>query len=186
MKLPSTTTGLPSVGFTLIELLVTLSILLVLVSTAAYNYQLAQVRARVARVHADHSTIATALELYRADNRTYPVAADGDFLLDLPLASLTTPAAYVSVLPTDPFGPASYDIAPAVVKLGYIYLDAASTSRGIPAETYGHIWQQERQLQYIVQSCGPNRRWDVIPYRDYDATNGTVSSGDICTLGRAR
>jgi len=83
----------------------------------------------------------------------------------------------------DPFGPAPYDFAPTMIRLGYLYLDANSTSRGMPGETYGHIWKGEPGKKYMIHSCGPNRRWDVTPYREYDITNGTSSNGDICTFG---
>lgn len=170
-------------AFTLIELLITLSILLILSTLVLLNLQESQVRSRIARVCADTRTIASALEVYRLDYRAYPVAADEDVMLDYPLVPLTTPVGYITTVPADPFGIAAYDFAPDVTRLGYLYLDAASTSRGMPGETYGHIWKAEPTRKYMIHSCGPNRRWDVTPYREYDAINGTTSNGDICTFG---
>lgn len=170
-------------GFTLLELLVVVSLLLILSSVAMINLSEAQTRARVGRVHADSRTIASALEIYRSDNETYPIAAVGDYQLELPLIALTTPCAYLNACPVDPFGTAPYDFAPEYYVLGYNYLDALSTSVGLPGETYGHIWRELPQKKYMIHSCGPNRRWDVTPFQTYDASNGTLSNGDICFMG---
>jgi general secretion pathway protein G len=170
-------------GFTLIELLIVVAILLLLAAIGAINYQHAHARAKVGRVQADMRTIAGALEAYRIDERAYPPAAADDFLLNLPLNALTTPLAYLTTLPVDPFGPAPMNHGPAVEQHGYQYKDSRTTSEGLPGEIFGHIWRALPDKRYYLHSAGPNRVWDVLPYIEYDPTNGTTSPGDISRFG---
>ena len=58
-------------AFTLIELLIVVSIISILASIAVPNFLEAQVRSKVARVRAEHYTIAVALEAYHVDNNSY-------------------------------------------------------------------------------------------------------------------
>jgi len=112
-------------GFTLIELLVAVAIISILASIATPNFVEAQVRAKVARVKADHRSLATAIETYYADNGKYPIRCDnwnnpsmGKVVAppllkkvydpDFPNAAvgmhvLTTPIQYFTSLPPDPF-----------------------------------------------------------------------------------
>jgi general secretion pathway protein G len=170
-------------AFTLIELLIVVAILLLLAGIGAVNYQSAQARAKVARVQADMRTIATALETYRVEARAYPPAADGDWLLERPLDVLTTPVAHLGSLPRDPFSPAAMNFNPGIAIEGYQYKDSVTTSEGMPGETYGHIWRALPEKRYYLHSAGPNLVWDVLPYVEYDPTNGTVSVGDITRFG---
>ena len=170
-------------GFTLIELLVVVAVLAILAAIATFNMLEVQARSKVARVHADVRTIKTALENYAVDNGCYPHAALGDLQLPYPLTPLIQPVAYLAAIPEDPFGDASFNFAPNITMPGYNYKDAASTSKGMPADTYGHIWLSNPSFQYMIHSSGPNRIWDVMPYIPYDPTNGTISTGDICQFG---
>lgn len=170
-------------AFTLIEMLIGISILIILSISAFMNYRESQIRAKISRVRADTRTIASILELYCVENRNYPLAADGDIMLEYPLTVTTTPVSYITSIPKDPFGIASYDFSVESKKLGYLYLDALSTSRNMPRETYGYIWKLEPSKKYMIHSCGPNRIWDVTPYVEYDPTNGTLSVGDLSSLG---
>lgn len=172
-------------AFTLIELLIVVAIIAILAAIATVNFLEAQTRSKVARVRTDVRTLQTALEAYRTDNSAYPHAAIGDLQLDLPLVPLTTPVAYITTVPRDPFGPAPFDFAPQLVLHGYNYKDRASTSINMPAETYGDVWRvpELAHKHYMIHSCGPNLVWDVTPYVEYDPTNGTTSMGDITTFG---
>lgn len=172
-------------GFTLIELLIVVAILAILATLGAINYQDAVARGKLARVRADMQAICGALETYRIDQLAYPSAteAGGDILLDSPLTPLTTPVAYLGSVPIDPFGAAGYSFDPLFRQRGYLYKDRAGTSIGMSEETFGRIWRGMPGAEYLVHSCGPNRVWDVLPYEEYDATNGTVSTGDICRFG---
>jgi len=170
-------------AFTLVELLVVVGIVAVLAVVAILYFSEAQARAKLSRARADIRTVAHALEAYRAEENAYPPAAIGDILLHQPLAALTTPVAFISSVPPDGFGAATFDFAPTISMLGYNYKDAASTSINMPGETYGRIWRELPGAKYMLHSCGPNLRWDVTPYIEYDPTNGTRSSGDISVFG---
>lgn len=176
--------ALPGRAFTLIELLVVVAIMAILAAVAVPNFLEAQTRGKVARVASDLRTLMGAIEAYHVDNNVYPHAAIGDFHVPQPLVAITTPIAYLSAIPADPFSPAPINFVPDVVMEGYNYKDAATTAKGMPGETYGwYVWWEDRSRQYLVHSPGPNRVWDVIPFADYDPTNGTISTGDILRLG---
>ncbi len=170
-------------GFTLVELLVVVAILSILVALATVHLQEAQSKSKVARAKADMRILQGALASYRVDHPHYPPAARGDVQLDWPLWRLTTPTSYLSAVPTDSFGSARFDMMPAVTMLGYNYKDRLTTSRGMPGQTYGHIWRAMPEKEYFLHSCGPNIIWDVTPYTEYDPTNGVRSRGDICVFG---
>lgn len=109
-------------AFTLIELLLVVSIIAILSSIAVYNLSEAQTRAKASRAKADMRTIATALESYAVDNNDYPpnagvptdgalatLAAPGSTLGFTP-PQITTPIAYLTSLPEDPFKFAAGDV----------------------------------------------------------------------------
>lgn len=118
-------------AFSLIELLVVAAILLVLASLATVNFADAQARAKVSRAASDMRSIATALEAYAADHNDYPpnpgVPVGGPFApeprgregLNVVPPDLTTPVAYLSGLPEDPFRPGT----------PHLYDDAVASSR---------------------------------------------------------
>ena len=146
-------------------------------------------RSKVSRVRNDLRSISTALEAYFVDNNDYPACAKGDlgvnaFMLkkEAPerniwtfrisrgegdAMSLTTPVAFMSSMPSDPF--ANY----------------RGSSFGYYANDRG----------WIMWSCGPDSVYDIDPEKDYDAdttnplpslimktydpTNGSVSRGDV-------
>ncbi|MEQ8820314.1 MAG: prepilin-type N-terminal cleavage/methylation domain-containing protein [Sumerlaeia bacterium] len=167
-------------AFTLIELLIVVAIIAILAAIATVNLQNAQVRGKLARAHSDIRTLHGAMAAYRTDHGAYPPAAIADLTLFEPLTVLTSPVAYLTSIPRDPFGPASYDFNPTGFQYwGYNYKDAATTSDGLPGETYGYIWDELPNVAYMIHSAGPNQIWDVTPYVEYDATNGLVSVGDI-------
>ena len=60
-----------SKAFTLIELLIVVAIIGILAAIAIPNFLRAQVRAKVARVKADHQALATALQTYFVDHNDY-------------------------------------------------------------------------------------------------------------------
>lgn len=96
-------------GFTLIELLVVIAIIGVLASVILPNLNAARVKARSARRAADLKQIQTALELYYADNNSYPnpgwawrsqCAAWGGYTQDQVIPGLVP--AYMASFPSDP------------------------------------------------------------------------------------
>lgn len=161
-------------AFTLIELLIVVAIIAILAAIALPNFLEAQTRSKVARTKSDLRTIATALEAYHVDNKAYPQAAA--IFPPQRLHPLTSPVAYITSLPIDPFaggGPMR------VYFYGAMDLTAASrwllAGRGPdlksstnPIEFYPG-WQEGLFLGQVVN----------FDYMIYDPTNGTVSWGDV-------
>ncbi|HNY25836.1 MAG TPA: prepilin-type N-terminal cleavage/methylation domain-containing protein [Candidatus Sumerlaeota bacterium] len=100
-------------GFTLIELLIVVAIIAILAAIAVPNFLEAQTRAKVSRVQADQRSVVTALETFTLDKKTYPKS--NAYMLPKDeknstqqfrgFLSLTTPVAYMTSIPTDPFNP---------------------------------------------------------------------------------
>ena len=91
----------PASGFTLVELLIVVAIISILAAIAVPNMLEAQIRSKVSRAKADMRTLSFALEAYRTDNNHYPetyvTTRWQRFIM------LTTPIAYISSVPRDPF-----------------------------------------------------------------------------------
>lgn len=192
-------------GFTLIELLIVVAIIAILAAIAVPNFLEAQTRAKVSRVKADVRSAATALEAYYIDWNSYPYDGynyDGSAAHDynywyIP-TDVSTPIAYItSVGIVDPFRDAistvnqhfqwdnvrytnieaTWGTRFDVIESG---ADAASIYLGAVMDEWGG-WR--------INGAGPDRSYGptgwpgVTTYpaspQPYDATNGTVSGGDI-------
>jgi len=98
----------PRNAFTLIELLIVVAIIAILAAIAVPNFLEAQTRAKVSRVKNDMRAITTGLESYAVDYNKYPPCWDLrinnwiNLFLDR-LQPLTTPIAYLTSIPPDPF-----------------------------------------------------------------------------------
>ena len=200
-------------GFTLIELLIVVAIIAILAAIAVPNFLEAQTRAKVARAKADQRSLATAIESYSVDwNRPalaanilatagcvgYPVGWGGGIEVVINAyaqSKLTTPIAYITSVPPDPFRnvgwlgadwgiPASYEAMPFYLYTNYNckYLNARMQT----ADRMGYVWS--------LQSVGPSRKGagtmvkvligevSTLPWQTtsaYDPSNGTVSWGWI-------
>ena len=86
-----------SSGFTLIELLVAVAIFAILTALAVVSYTSANRRARDGRRRSDFDEVRTALEIYRADNTSYPVGTNFTTMVNTLVAGN-----YLSTAPTDP------------------------------------------------------------------------------------
>jgi len=171
-------------GFTLIELLIVVAIIAILAAIAVPNFLEAQMRSRVARVKADMRTIVTGLEAYRVDTNKYPPHQD----LPSDLTRLTTPVAYLTSLPEDPFcpytpGPTAWAAGRCFVwqDLVDIYYNMAPNWGG--GDNLRKLVEQGRI--YLLDSYGPDMDDDswIDLTAIYDASNGTKSNGDIYRVG---
>lgn len=90
-------------AFTLIELLIVVLIIAILAAIAIPNFLEFQTRAKVSRVKNDMRTMATALEAYCVDEGTYPSSHYSNQIYHY-AERLTTPIAYLTSIPLDPFG----------------------------------------------------------------------------------
>lgn len=87
-------------GFTLIELMIVVSIIAILAGILIPNFVNARAQAMTAACESNLRSIATAAELYYADQQVYP--ASGDVSATLFTANGTS---YLNNVPTDPAAP---------------------------------------------------------------------------------
>jgi prepilin-type N-terminal cleavage/methylation domain-containing protein len=197
-------------GFTLIELLIVVAIIAILAAIAVPNFLEAQTRSKVSRTKADMRSVAVAVEAYAADNNKYPRP---DFpTWQLPhgkgsvsgtayeAAGMTTPIAYITSIPHDPFGGGAPDPGDnAYTNLQYFY-----ATKEFYEDTTAHAfytWKTSYEgtdwsvagnwtPKWNLQSRGPDRilkkftnEIDQPQRYAYDSTNGTISTGNIVRVG---
>lgn len=157
-------------GFTLIELLIVVAIIAMLALIAVPNFLEAQTRAKVARVEADMRSMAVALEAYHVDNNDYPPSANPpSWEPDTQTWRLTTPIAYMTSVPLDPFV-----YRPVDIPLGGPF--------GIFGPYVHYVDQAVLDQFWLLFSYGPDGDLEFQELH-YDPTNGTVSDGDIYRNG---
>ncbi len=178
-------------GFTLIELLIVVAIIGILAAIAVPNFLNAQIRAKVSRAVSDMKTLETALEMYAIDEGEHPpanqarVPGSGDYYHpnEIRFYRLTTPVAYLSSVPKDPFVSES---SPDYNHWGHAYDYVNSYDGNITG--WGHEWR--------INSWGPDQRngwggqrWGSCDNGEpsgnfvYNSSNGLVSAGDIIWVG---
>jgi type II secretion system protein G len=192
-------------GFTLIELLIVVAIIAILAAIAVPNFLEAQVRSKVSRARADMRSLATALEAYRLDTNGYPpmsdrgpastyalfqdIGAGGDDHSRVP-SYLTTPIAYITSLPFDPFIPDTTLGAgsPQYVKeigkrFAYFNFDQYTNPTINSAFNTASLNSRKADAgNWLMYSYGPDKdpfNAGAGVYVNYDATNGTISTGNI-------
>jgi prepilin-type N-terminal cleavage/methylation domain-containing protein len=224
-------------GFTLIELLIVVAIIAILAAIAVPNFLEAQTRSKVSRVKADFRALATAVESYRVDHTAYPEGTDnpnnypqeiatffgpraGGYYafrtrgangvqVGRDFAGITTPIAYTTSIPTDPFA------KQAAGFLTYCYRNAKIGKNGWILTSFGPDadvledrgrlgvgTDNPNQFSTFSDTKTPARLGDVnevavtaifdgtstvavgslqsnLQDLSYDPTNGTISDGDI-------
>jgi type II secretion system protein G len=193
-------------AFTLIELLIVVAIIAILAAIAVPNFMEAQTRSKVSRVKADMRSLATALEAYCVDTNKYPPAKARNDLwganppeepLSFRMLVLTTPISYITVIPSDPFLPKHAD--PSWIPDTFDYWDNFSTKQNYSSAEPDFVLYADFGAAWRLASSGPDRIDYFGQDRDrdeyakiggesvyypgiYDATNGTMSKGDIIAL----
>lgn len=190
-------------GFTLIELLIVVAIIAILAAIAVPNFLEAQTRAKVSRVRADVRSVATALESYKIDSNLYPPAAEfphaamralrlnPEYSARVP-SWLTTPISYMTSLPDDVFYPNQFT-DPRKHWNRYVYFNYEEYKKFYPAnQSYARLYEQTGG--YLFYSFGPDKSdnqtgSDKPGYNGtfslYDASNGTLSYGNIIRTARS-
>ena len=186
-------------AFTLIELLIVVAIIAILAAIAVPNFLEAQTRAKVSRVKADFRTVGTALEAYRVDTNTYPDPRrlGGTTNFDTGLIWLTTPVAYITSIPEDPF--MNQLLSGARGRAIEYGAGVAGVAAGDQTNAANNVWLLESEGPDGMDNVNtPRFPWPgsaspppasvdlVVPtFIDlvYDATNGTRSQGSIFRTG---
>jgi len=202
-------------AFTLIELLIVVAIIAILAAIAVPNFLEAQTRAKVSRAKADQRSIATAIESYAVDWTNPPMGVkalqtqnccsayayfkafpDDEYVREFVFAKMTTPVAYITTVPPDPFlvGGAiaqKTGISKTTFRLfAYqsvdpcIFYGKAANNQWARAHRAGYAW--------ALRSLGPrrNNNGSLVQVLNgdpptfvgdtdcaYDPSNGTVSEG---------
>ena len=152
-------------------------------SDPAALYAQQATRQRVFRTQTDMRSLATAIESYQIDKHAYPAWSTGPTSINNTsqptfrspghgLMTLTTPVAYISSYPPDAFGEAkkifSYYNDD---KEGWILWSPGPDGKyDITGENVARLYQYDPKTKQV--------RPEIWGYA-YDATNGTVSTGDI-------
>lgn len=168
-------------GFTLIELLIVIAIILILIAIALPNFLDAQARAKVTKSEGDMRALEYAIEAYYRDWKAYI----GNFQI----RRLTTPIAYITSLPDDPFGPIRSDdygyqsvlnAYGSPIKRLYIYHG--------PPTFDEHPLMKKLGVRWTLTGLGPDGGWFDSPngapkYPRYNPTNGSRSRGNLERVG---
>lgn len=182
-----------SSAFTLIELLIVVAIIGILAAIAVPNFLNAQTRAKIASSQGDMKALSTALESYRVDNNTYPPTPNTSGNLRYArLAKLTSPVAYMTSVPLDPFrqgvDPQKLDTLFQPEDSAYPLWDPAyADTQRKSASVFSRMPQYKNSMgTYVLHGAGPDTDYEAaqgMPLHLYDASNGIRSSGDFYRFG---
>jgi prepilin-type N-terminal cleavage/methylation domain-containing protein len=174
-------------AFTLIELLIVVAIIAILAAIAVPNFLEAQTRAKVSRMKADIRTVALGVESYAVDANAYPPhLLPGNIEIGYPerYVPLTTPVAYLTSLPPcDVFyRPNPTD---AVAWITWTNFRNFDDTHALTAAKQTHRWLlRSRGPDGVLEPNSVRNGFMVFglsagPSMPYDATNGTISQGDV-------
>ena len=169
-------------GFTLIELLIVIAIILILIAIALPNFLEAQIRARVTKAKGEMRSIHLAMDSYFLEWGIYPAEHERDtnFRLQRGLTWLTSPIAYITSLPEDPFSEFGVD-----KERGFV---VTYETGGLEPRTG---FCPTCMVTWMMFSNGPDQKQGINAAEatvgqnvmNYSATNGTKSTGSIYRWG---
>lgn len=194
-----------SQGFTLIELLIVIAIILILIAIALPNFLEAQIRARVTKAKGEMRSLGTAMQAYYLDWNRYPAYSFPNYTVQqLPQTKgftwLTTPNAYITSIPHDPFPGDQDPDGGSLFGPPYSYtLDGVQTPFQEITALHPHGLGPANLKSWAIYSIGPDTPTaetraesnstplcsggcsDFIA--SYSPTNGTKSRGDLLLYG---
>lgn len=178
-------------GFTLIELLIVIAIILILIAIALPNFLEAQIRARVTKAKGEIRTLGIAQEAYYLDWNFYPSESE-DNAYERPrneagLYWLTSPIAYITSIPNDPFGEQATESKITVYETGGCEVGGVPGNGNCPyclATWAIYTLGPDTPGTDIVSDSPHNAMYAPDNSVDqYSPTNGTKSRGDIFLFG---
>ncbi len=175
-------------GFTLIELLIVVAIIGILAAIAVPNFLNAQLRAKIAKAESEERSIGLALEAYHLDQNLYPPTNFPDGNWKYPISTrmypLTTPVAYMSSVPQDPFiyGPPGTRINDEQ-HWSYDTYDYVESWTLVQFKGRQILRPSLRCAEWKVTSAGPDATNSYGTVFKFDVTNGLRSWGDIMRHG---
>lgn len=183
-------------AFTLIELLIVIAIILILIAIALPNFLEAQIRARVTKARGEIRSLVIAMESYYLEWKVYPAESEQDALVpnrrprtEAGLTWLTSPIAYITDIPPDPFPGSSSSLAYGGAIITYELGGVESETIYTALETWALF---SRGPDAAVASNDPedvdseNPHFEVPPdgeVNQFSPTNGSKSGGDIFHYG---
>lgn len=124
-------------GFTLMELLITVSIIAILIAIGIASYTTINKQSRDTKRKSDIEQVRSALEMYRADNGSYPGVGSGSWT-DAADLSTVLATSYILAIPSDPKGaaqPYKYKATDSANSLYYGYCISAYLETEDPTDT---------------------------------------------------
>ena len=197
-------------AFTLIELLIVVAIIAILAAIAVPNFLEAQVRAKVARAKTDMRTMAVALEQYHVDNNKFPDIFMRLRVITTPVQYITSVPRDVfrlhqttgggfqrqrfyryGAMPLD--GPSRYIIASNGPDTDIDTYSSSNPGGGSDNDDTDNF-DPDNQALRLYPGYSPELFTDGgavvnetrFRYIEYDATNGTISDGDLFRMSDFR
>ncbi|MCA9423785.1 MAG: prepilin-type N-terminal cleavage/methylation domain-containing protein [Candidatus Omnitrophica bacterium] len=175
----------PIRGFTLIELLIVISIILVLVAIALPHFMNSITRAKVVKARGDLRALNVGLDSYFIDWKVYPCESEAEYLsvehFEAGLTWLTSPIAYLTTLPEDPFEGNSLESIS--YELGGVEIPFEERPGGLLAMWVLHSYGPDSPIEENSTSRPNYKITGDGRVASYSATNGTRSAGDISIYG---
>lgn len=188
-------------GFTLIELLIVIAIILILIAIALPNFLEAQIRARVTKSRGEIRTLKVAMEAYFLDWKRYPNVSFPNYTVQPRQAAgltwLTSPNAYITSIPEDPF-PGELDPEGLIMDgppYGYVLLGVEApftevmlthphSGGTLKAWSIFSLGPDSPQPEMVLDHDDfPTFKRGMRPIHSYSPTNGSKSKGDIFVYG---